>query len=298
MSALWGQEEFTQEKFDKQQQKTEELVAECMAKEGFEYTPNTNNGGVMMSSDDEGDGPEWGSVEFAEQYGYGVVDFPGRETMTESPTEYTDPNQEYTDGLSPSEQTAYWETLNGPGPTDEEMAAMEEGDGSYEYDWKTAGCYGAAQHEVSLTESPAAAAQEDPEFADMFAAMQDLYGPLNGSGDNAKLAEIDRKWADCMADAGFSEYPSPNEVMQSMHNEYSELSQSGPDGEYKEPDAKAQKEFQEREISTAVADAQCKKDLGYDAKQREILFEIEQQFVDEYRAKLDALVAKYGAEKK
>ncbi|QIM16155.1 hypothetical protein G7067_06540 [Leucobacter insecticola] len=301
MSALWGADDFSQEKFDKQQQQVEELVAECMTKEGFEYKPSVHSGMAILGGEEE-DGPVWGSPEFAEQYGYGIVDFPGAggESLQPDPDEYVDPNQTYLDGLSESEQEAYWETLHGPAPTEEEMAAMEDSEGGYfEYDWKKQGCYGAAQHEVDSKENPSFGAAEDPEFKDLFTAMQDLYAPLMGEGDNKTIAELDRKWLDCMTKAGYTEYSSPNQIRQALNNEYfSEMQEPGPDGDYKEPDEKAKKEFQKKEIAVATADARCKKDLNYDAKQQEALFEIEQKFVDEHRAKLDALLAKYGAEKK
>lgn len=46
--------------------------------------------------------------------------------------------------------------------------------------------------------------------------------------------------------------------------------------------------FTEREIATAVADAGCKAEVGYDDGYREINHEHQQEFVDRHRAELDA----------
>lgn len=38
-----------QKQADEQQRKQEELVAQCMSREGFEYTPNTDNGSTVVA---------------------------------------------------------------------------------------------------------------------------------------------------------------------------------------------------------------------------------------------------------
>lgn len=301
MSALWDGEEFTQEKLDKQQLETEELVAACMTKEGFEYTPNPDNSGMVMASEDESDGPEWGSVEFAEQYGYGIIDWPGREAMEQSSSEqeYVDLNADYTSSLSESELNAYYEALHGPQPTEEEMLEMEDG-GSYEYNWETAGCYGAAQHEIGTDNNAYQAASEDPQYASLFESMNEVWNELyDEANPNETMAKLDREWADCMAEAGLSEFTSPNAAQQTLYDELNALQMpDGDEGEYKEPSKEESKKFQEREIEVAVADFACKKDLSYEDTMMDLQFDLEQKFVDEHKAELDAMVAQYGVKKK
>ncbi|MFT4232230.1 MAG: hypothetical protein QM606_05570 [Leucobacter sp.] len=297
LSALWDGEEYTQEQLDADTKKTEDLVAECMSKEGFEYTPNLQNGGTVYSSED--DSIDWGSKEFAEQYGYGIVSWPGMEDQESAGEEYVDPNQDYIDSLSESEQQAYYEALYGPGPTEEEMAAMEEGGGE-EYDWTTAGCQGAAQHEVQSESNNGMAAYEDPEFADLFAATNEVWNTLyDDENPPDGVVKLNGKWSDCMADAGYPDLTSPNTVSNDLSEEYSQLQMpDGENGEYEEPTDADKKEFQKREIEIATADFECRKKIGYEDEMMKLQNELEQQFVDEHKAELEALVAKYGTEKK
>lgn len=302
MSALWSDDEMSQEKLDKETLKTEELVAECMTKEGFEYKPNTNNGGMVYSTEDEeNSGPAWGSEEFAKEYGFGIVDYPG---MSEAPgpgteEEYVDPNQDYLASLSESEQNAFYEVLYGPGPTEEEMAAMEEGDGSYTSDWTREGCYGAARHEIQQDTPGGMAAYEDPEFADLFESMNEVWNTAyDEEGLNAEMAQLNRDWADCMAEAGHPDLKSPMSAQNELSDEYYNSGSGGETEEYKEPSKKEKDAFKKREIDMAVADWKCRDGLKYDDTQQEIAFAAEQKFVDENKAALDALVAKHGVKQK
>lgn len=300
LSALWDGEEYTQEKLDAETKQTEELVSECMSEEGFEYVPDVQNGGTIITSE-EGDEIDWTSEEFIEQYGYGIVNWPGLEdAQHEDPEEYVDPNQDYVESLSESEQTAYFEALHGPQPTEEELASMEDGEAVFEYDWTTAGCTGAAQHQVQSESGGGMAAYEDPEFTELFDSINQIYeGLWNGEVSNDDVLALDREWADCMADAGHDGFASSMALQEALTEEYNALHQ--PDGEadeWQEPSPADAKQFQKREIELALADLACKTQLDYDDQFMSIQFELEQEFVDAHRAELEALVAKHGVEKK
>lgn len=294
LSALYDENEFTQEKLDEQNAKSEALIAECMTKEGFEYQPNTGNAGVAYGPESDSDEPEWGSVEFAEQYGYGISSWPGADDVPEDMEEYVDPNQDYVSSLSQSEQDAFYETLYGK----QDESEFDE-DGSYEYDWKTAGCQGAAQHEVQDEQGGSQAAYEDPQFAELFEAMNTVYEPFYGedTSSSPELAKLNEQWFSCMADAGIDEFASPTEASQKLSEESNELYTGGSEEEYSEPDADQLDAFTKREIEVAVADATCKKQVDYDQKLQKLTFAAEQEFIDEHRAELDALVAQYGVKK-
>ncbi|QBE47994.1 hypothetical protein [Leucobacter triazinivorans] len=300
MSALWDGEEYTQEQLDAETKQTEELIAECMSGEGFEYVPNVQNGGTIISSE-EGDEIDWTSEEFIEQHGYGIVDWPGRDdAQHEDPEEYVDPNQDYVESLSESEQTAYVEALHGPQPTEEELAAMEDGEAVFEYDWTTSGCTGAAQHQVQSESGGGMAAYEDPEFTELFESMNLIYDALwSGDGSNDDILALDRDWADCVADAGHDGFASPMAAQEALTEEYNELHMPDDEsGEWQEPSPADVKKFQDREIELALADLECKTQLEYDDRMWKIQVELEQEFVDAHRAELEALVAKHGVEKK
>lgn len=302
LSALTDGQEFTQEQFDQEQLKVEELVAACMQKEGFDYKPNPQNSGGMISRDDD-NGPQWGTMDFAKQYGYGIVNSPWQNE--EPPTDdYVDLNAAYVNSLNESEQQAYNETLYGPGPTEEQQAEMNEG-GSYTSDWTQEGCQGAANHKVRTESNSAGAAFEDPDFADLFASMQEVwssaYDPTKSTNDD--IAKLNAKWADCMADAGYPGYTSSQDATTAIIDAFNELSSAGdPAGDQSAeqtapppPNKKDLDALGKREIDTAVADMGCKEKIDFDKQQQKIGFAIEQAFVDEHKTELDALLAKYAA---
>lgn len=303
MGALWDEEEFTQEKMDKQNLETEQLIAECMTKEGFEYTPNSNNGGVVYSTEDE-DIPMQGTIEFAKEYGYGIVKSPWEDQMPSDEEEYVDPNQDYLDSLSESERNAFYEALSGPMPTEEEMAeeqaVIEEGGSSTGPDWENMGCSGAAYKETQESSNPAATAYEDPEFADLFKAMDEMWNEVyNEESPSPEITKINREWSDCMVEAGYPDLTDPMAAQNSMYDDFSELgAPDSEDGEYVEPSKAETDEFAKKEMAVALADATCQEDTGYQKKQLKLTTDLEQKFVDEHKAALDALVSKYGAKKK
>lgn len=290
MSALWDTDEGAQDARDAQELRIEELIAECMAAEGFAYEPNTQNRSFSIPEDD--DSPEWGSMEFAKEYGYGIVESPWINVTSGQDQEYVDPNEGYVNSLSQSEQTAYYEVLYGPGPTEEEMAAMEEG-GSFRPDWTQQGCAGTARYEVEQDSPGGMAASMDPEFSDLFEAMNEVMAELysDQGSDDPDLARIERAWSDCMADAGYPDLVSPIATQSALSAEYWESTSSEvADGANQEQ----RDTFKQREIEVAVADVTCGAETGYTEQQREIQFAIEQKFIDENQAALDALVAKHG----
>lgn len=303
MGALWDEEEFTQEKMDKQALETEQLIAECMTKEGFEYTPSTNSGGVVYSTDDDNI-PMQGTIEFAKEYGYGIVKSPWEDQMPSGEDEYVDPNQDYLDSLSESERNAFYEALSGPMPTEEEMAEeqalLEEGGSSTAPDWGSMGCSGAAYKESQENMSSAAAAYEDPEFTDLFEAMDAMWSDVyNEENPSPEITKINREWSDCMAEAGYADLTDPMAAQNTMYDEHNELGAPASEGgEYVEPSKAETAEFAKKEMALALADATCQKDTGYQKKQEKLTTDLEQKFVDEHKAALDAMISKYGVKKK
>lgn len=293
--ALDSGEEWSQEKFDEREGRVQELIAQCMAKEGFEYIPNVSGGGVIIDETD-GDDVEWGSLEFAEQYGYGIVSWPGMETsMTEATVDdYTDPNEGYVESLSDSEQQAYFETLYGKMDEVEDIA-FEDGEEAeeiyeYDYDWTTAGCWGQADHEVHGDEDGIGALWDDPEFADMLQALQDMSSEIYEGGQG--MSEIDAEWASCMADAGYPGLTSKWDAQTVMADEYSEMQFDGE--EWVEPTKEQNDEFQKRETQQAVADWKCADKINFEDRVVELEMKMQEEFVAKYRDQLEAMVAKYG----
>ncbi|WP_315097994.1 hypothetical protein [uncultured Cellulomonas sp.] len=264
---------------DAQMARSEEIVAACMQDEGFEYTPQDNSGMTAVMEGEE-DMPAWDSLEFAEQYGYGAT------TSSEMPMnqgggeEWVDPNADYLETMSESEQQAFYEALYGKQtmseePTDEETAEVQE------YDWTTAGCQGKAQHEVY----EAGQVYDDPEFKDLMSEMNELY---EDSRTDERTLEAYATWAECMAEAGY-DFAKPEEAQQSIYDLTNEIPY---DEETGEQDPAALAELRDQEIETAVADRTCQDSTGAGRAVLEAQFEIEQEFIDAHKDELDAMVAK------
>ena len=281
MNSVYGGDlspEEQEAQYAEQLEKEQELVAQCMQEEGFEYTPDTTS-----SSFYAGDGTEYqpDDRDWVSQYGYGAVNGP----WSESPApeeEYVDPNGDYVATLSESEQTAFYEALYGPTPSEEELAE----DGSYEYDWTTAGCQGAAQHEV---------AGEDPsqseEFQPLFEAINGLYQDMATS---PAMAELDDEWSACMDAAGHGGFATRSDAETAIYDELNALHENAPiaaDGTSTGPDEAALDALGEKEVEQALADLDCREETDYTDRSAEITRELEQQFVDDHKTELDALKA-------
>lgn len=301
LESLWDAEAYTQEKFDADQKKTEELIAQCMTKLGFEYTPNTSDGGGGYISAD--DATDWGSKEFVTQYGYGIVNSPGMsEAAPEDPGSYIDPNADYLSALSESELAAYNEALWGPAVTDVSFTGdMSEAE-PVAYDWTQSGCQGAADHEVREAHSQAESAAEDPAFTELFTEIDAFYAQFYGDQPAVSaIADLDILWNDCMITAGYSEFTSPTSTIQQLLTEYQDAlvppGSEGEPSEPSEPSPKVRQEFSERELAVALADYECRERLNYEDQLTKIMHSLEQQFVDTHQQQLEALVATYGISK-
>ncbi|GAB3605192.1 hypothetical protein GCM10027413_06010 [Conyzicola nivalis] len=267
-----------------QQKQVEELVSTCMADEGFDYTPVDQSQYQGMSFDDEDrDTEEW-----VAEHGYGMNQTPEeQEEMNAQAEDFVDPNQGYVEALSTSEQEAYYEVLYGPGPSDEEMAAMEDGDGSYEYDWKTAGCQGAAQHEIT---------GDDLTQSEKYKPLMDEINSMWEKQQKAPaIVKLEAEWAACMADAGWSDFKKKEDAM----NEVNEASNAyWEKGATEEPDDALKAEWREHEIEVALADFKCAEKVDYQNTYLAAQYEFENQFIADHKSELDAMVADIAQAKK
>lgn len=309
LGAVWGSgqdpEEMEREEAERMRE-VEEVVASCMADEGFEYTPVEYDTGGMIVTEDE----DWDTEEWAQQYGYGVTTDPWsaqEEEVAEPEEEWVDPNDEYVSGMSASEQEAYYEALYGPQTfTEEEEWVEDEEFVEEEYDWEEAGCQGLANHEVYEEGDP----WSDPAFTELFEAMDQLY--QDGEKD-PRMREINDEWAACMADAGIAGMTTPTAATEQFYEEYDALYQQadaeidwenldwealdaagGTDPVAEVMEKMGLAELREREIAAAVADFHCQEELDVEARSLEIQFELEEKFIETYQADIDAVVAAYG----
>ncbi len=287
LDAVYGGDlspEEQQARFEDQNQQVEERVAACMQDEGFEYLPTTSTGAVYTGEENvyEPDDRDW-----VGQYGYGAVDYPGRDEQSMGPDdEYVDPNADYVASLSQSEQDAFYQALHGPQPTEEEMAAMDEG--GVEYDWTTSGCYGTAQHEVFEGED----LSRSEEFAPLFEQINALY---EDSASSPELAALDAEWAACMDAAGHpgftAQFDAQNSVYDAQNALYEAVEVDEDGAGSGGPDQAAMDALGEEEITLALADLDCREETDYRERAEDVQFAVEEQFVADHRAELDALLA-------
>ena len=267
----------------------EDLVASCMAEQGFDYTP-IDYAAMELDLTGEALDLEWGSAEFAAQYGYGITTNPVLGEDAETPE---DPNEEYVAAMSASEQEAYYTALYGAND-----AAVSDPDSvaAQDYDWQDAGCTGRAQNEVF-----SGGGDED----DQFAALQDeMVQMMQSAADDPRLAQVNADWAACMADAGFpdlakvgdAEAALTAEVMALQEGALSATDPTDPTAPT-DPAAAAQAEaalaeqldeITPREIDTAVADATCRADVGYDDAKRAVDTEYQTTFLAEHLPEIQA----------
>ncbi|WP_176554722.1 hypothetical protein [Georgenia sp. 311] len=305
---VWGldqdPEEWEREEAERQRQ-VEEAVAACMAEEGFEYTPAVYDGGSSVVIDEDDD---WGSEEWTAQYGYGITTDPWLDEQPVEPEEeWVDPNQEYVEAMSPSEQDAYYEALHGAPMLEEDWV---EGDPEPEYDWEDAGCYGSAQHTVYEESDPAMQMWEDPAFTEFFAATEKVW---EDAARDPRTIAVNLEWAECMEAAGITGMTSPDLAQEAIYTEYDRLMEKAdaeidwesidweslPEGADPMRDLMEEQglaELREREIAQAVADLACREEADVEARLMEIQFELEEEVVETYQSDIDAIIATYGQE--
>ncbi|QAY64517.1 hypothetical protein ET495_16325 [Xylanimonas allomyrinae] len=274
-SDLFGEQDLA--KANAKQLQAEEAVARCMAEEGFEYTP-VDYSALSETLEESTPEDDTRSREWAEKNGYGYsIAIDGEEP--EGLAEFTDPNSDYINSLTESEQIAYYEALYGPSSEAEfETPPLSE-----------QGCYGAAQSEVHGDGSEAFYESEEVDaFNEAITALEEEI-----SGD-PRQAKIDAAWASCMADAGMDGYASPDEASEDFANRTNAFWETldwealGPD-EQPEPDP----DLQKAERATAVADFDCKEKVGYQAAHDKIRFAKESEFIKTHQAELEALKDAY-----
>jgi hypothetical protein len=183
----------------------QDVIAECMRGEGWEYTPVDWN--AQNSFSDEWEEQMEDPLAYGEKYGYGVVrqyelgnDVPDTGGME-------DPNWDYVQTLSEDESEQYYASLYGQSPeiTDPEEFVpppLEE-----------QGCQGKAQLEV-FGDSP----WNNP---DISAALEEMYQDM---ADDPRIADANEAWAACMAEIDESyEWANPDEIWGYLYERLNEL---------------------------------------------------------------------------
>ena len=250
----------------------EELVAACMAEQGFTYIPNLPEIIIMPAIENEG-GLEWGTREFVEQAGFGISVRPPTTSIGGiGPAMTPDPNETLRAAMSASERAAWEEALWGG-----ERTAFG------------AGCDGAAWQQM----------QSPDGFSDIHAEVESFRQRLQ-LGMAPEIVGLNAEWASCMADAGFTSLPVPRQLPFTLNLEFQALQgwvieqdefgnthMNRPPGAT-DPTAQQLAAFTEREIAIAVADYDCREQLAYELRFNQIDIELQQDFVAQFQNELAA----------
>ena len=287
--------------FAEAERRAQEMIALCMAREGFEYipvNPANTQGAVQVIGDD--------SEEYAREYGFGITTWYGSgESDGRAPGTEDDPNQAIQTAMSESEREAYMEALYGPPVADDEGAESFEGEVIF-----GGGCRGGAYQEVQ---------------GQMIRMMQLLGPSLQELGEriqaDPRVAAAEEGWSACMADRGYR-YETQDEMYTEAFSDFGDRLDEiiGPGGGAVDPfegwteeeveiflaenseqaiedfyeqaqsearasvDQEALAALQQEERDLASANAECGRDLlaVYD----EVWPEYEQGFIDENREQL------------
>lgn len=263
--------------------RAEQLVAECMRAEGWEYTPAPLETGKPLAPETD---LEWGTVEFGETHGYAIatgdVESLRRDAMGVLPDENTpDPNFDYLISLPEAAAAQFEEDLWGKMPTDEEIAADP---------WASdpeGGCQGKARKAVEgSTDDPL----DDGKFAGLLTEMNQLHEGLDG---DSRIVAARADWSDCMTGAGFADLANSDAAQDLI---WAELDLYAVNGQ--EPPADALAELATKEKALAVADFTCRENHDYFRVELEVRHEREQEFIESHRTEVEEFLGAVAEHRK
>jgi len=241
----------------------QEIIAACMTEQGFEFFPVRP---TFIDGQEQEDylaeqlGVRPGTLEYAQQYGYGLSTHAYRE-MPE-PSAPPNPNEQVLEAMSDAERQAWGSAMFGESQADDDLASQ--------------GCWGRASYEVY--EAPPEGLDLEP-FAPLQAEIDTMFGSLQ---NHPRQLDLDSRWMACMAEAGQPEFDSPADAIDSITAEWDGFRGIGPSDQVAK--------FTSREIAVATADFTCQDEVEYAATQRQISIDVQQEFYDAHKAELDAWV--------
>ena len=204
--------------FARQQQ----LIQECMVAQGFEYTPRDNRGQTGGRPQDVDERSE----EYVSEYGFGISTLFGGEIRLTSSAD--DPNQQYRNGLSEAQKSAYDKalygqdfggggfTVSGGGPVigipvsgGPAIGGADMGDGEAQR-LTPGGCLG---------EALKATGADRPFDSGLFDDLQELEDRIEA---DPRIVDGMKKWSACMAEAGY-DYRDIDEARTQIREEFAEV---------------------------------------------------------------------------
>ncbi len=276
------------DQFVQMQRENEELVAACMAKEGFDYIAVDPDDTVTFAADID-DLVDIGSPDYSERYGFGVTtmrwsqtqvgpELVGYDDRLDDLPEPIDPNAAYVESLTEAEQLAYRDALRGTNPDYEWDATLSDDENSerasafYEQ-LEPSGCY----EEALTTGTFAAAAAFYDEFADDLATIEEQIE------SDPRLIDAKAEIQRCVIEQGL-DYVDPDNPYQRWGAGLDDLDANHmtPDGLLDDEGRDALALLQADEIAVAVATDECGgSQAELSALDQELRADYEQRFLDE-----------------
>jgi len=315
---LWGatdNPQAAQEQLERDHRAQQEYIAACMAEQGFTYYPAVATMPTVLWNP----GPTPGSREFAQQFGLGISadpwDLPGAQGQGsgQSPAEA---NAEILAVMSEAELAAWWEAFSGAW-----VVWVMDGRIGDEPDNEDLGCSGRAQR---MTLPP----QDVAEFGAIEAEVARFGDSL---AIHPAIIALNTEWAVCLANVGYPGFANPDQLRAGLLTEWRVINDllmaddaarlallqdwnwdaapAGPPGWTTDADsqgywldtdldtAAAIATFRDREFALALADVDCRESVDFDARRRDIVFGLQQEFVAANRNELDAWI-EYAASRR
>ncbi|KGM15344.1 hypothetical protein N867_09550 [Actinotalea fermentans ATCC 43279 = JCM 9966 = DSM 3133] len=282
----------------------EEIVAACMAEQGFEYEPMDWAAilELQWAREAEWDEPvpaldPADAVEAARTYGYGLFTTPEEpEDPAGDGAVVQDPNDERVAQMSQAEERAWYLALWGPGQGEAYIAEEEP------YDWTKYGCSGVAAHELG---TDVRESFDDSPWADL---REQIYALRDGLDADPALEDVRQGWMACMEDQGHPGYTGVREPLEEMQRRSAEIWEQASVGveldlstddyltdpaylQQQADIAALQAEMAPVEIELAVADMTCRAEVGYDERLAQLWLDRQEEFYEAHRADLEAWLA-------
>ncbi len=269
----------------RQEQRVQELVAQCMADQGFEYIPYVPNQDAFGSFDE---------ADYVSEFGFGLatqilIDESEMERRFEEEMAQ-DPNRAIVEAMNPQEQQAYDTALYGEPPDIDPETMSEDEIDAYFQDYVPSGCMAEAQNEVY---NQGAAEEFFRQFGD---ALDEQFRSIES---DPRIQGLEERWAACMKDKGYDVTKRTDPELSIVRRleaigVVTDL-EVGPEGELMgygmeavEPDDPRRSQIQaiaDEEIALATASYECSKEFA-DVYQ-EVQQEYEQKFIEQHRAELE-----------
>lgn len=299
-------------RFAEEERERQTLITECMAAQGFEYQPVDYGQNFFFGPGNDLDPT---SREFVEKYGFGfstyeeefAVEEEAAFESEEAAGAFSDPNQEYVDGLSESAREAYYAALYGDQPEFDPSFTEEEMEEAFEENpelFGPQGCEGEAYTETQGGQQAVYVALQDE--------MQDLFERMQA---DPRIAAWEQDWAACMADAGYT-FTKMEEIYEELERRMNTIYESQDPGaavteeeveamtpeereaffeeSQPEPDRALLDEVQAFEVEVALASFDCG---GMDQNDlfTEIAGDYQRDFIEENLSTIAGLVDQDGA---